>query len=865
MDNSEHPSIDVDDDVVEKLDGGLRRLLRMSDEEVVEAIESAEARLNEDLQRFEDFVDELPSKAADEDGEAIERLRAHYRTGIEADHVLGSVVMHKAKLIPIRVRALVHFTGNREDLVSMGLDVGVQAQDIFTVVGTRAQLAHLATQAATLHVCLPRPLLPTVEKAGAQAEIHAVHSPRYNNPTGYKGKGVIVGIVDSALDVTHHGFRNPSPTGGHGSRVLYYWVRQPDDPKAPGVAPYYFDTDFAKNEALKQGRLYTRQAIDTALALSGGPYGNGVQHISKKPGSNEHGTRVAGIAAGSGHRADWTKTPEHVGAAPQADLVHVYVPESSSFAMSFEDSVLAGIDFIFRAADKHHMPAVVNVSMASQLGPHNGSTLFDKARDNLLNSERGRCIVWAAGNGNDDQGHKTGTVGHGATETLTLTHHKKKNWIFVDLWYSGPELEVQLESEGVASNWCKQGSDEEIPNGLIGGYKVAIRRDTKSGDGLRNVRISAFWLAKFVKPLTIRLRNPSSADEVKFDAWVGISAGYGSLDGATQDELTLSDTACGRSILTVGACQKRLPPSPSKGEAIAAYSGAGPTLDGRIKPEIVTVGGTSALDIETTESDQASGYDGDWGTSMAAPLVTGAAALLFDAYRKYDLTPDTVKALLTQTANRQGLHVNPEEPAYIAKERNQYGYGRLRMIAPIDHIAPLVDVDVWIRTAADDYGTEPFPGNYFWNSPDIKVAVPGTNQEITELKWGESYSVIVTIRNLGNSKAAETHLRLRYTLPGTAPNDWAQARDPSGTALDTHSFSSFTIPAMNQFVITFTWRPLASDIGAPPGTTHFCLLAEADHPLDKLSYPDASTAGHKAWARSIKRTNNVALQNVHIY
>lgn len=865
MANAEQPSIDLDDDVVQKLDGGLRRLLHMSDEEIVEAVESENSRFAEDRRRFEDLVQDLPSNASDEDREAVERLRALYRADLVADHVLGSVVMHKAKLIPIRVRALVLFTGNRDDLVSQGLEIGVQAQDVFSVVGTTAQLAGLAAQAATLRICLPSILLPAVEKAGAQAEIHAVHEPRYNNPNGYQGKGVIVGIVDSALDVTHHGFRDPSPTGSHGSRVLYYWVREPDRANAPGQAPYYLDKAFAKNDALKQGRLYTRQAIDTALTLSGGPYGNGAQQISKKPGAKEHGTLVAGVAAGSGHRADWTKPPEHVGAAPQADLVHVHVPESTSFAMSFEDSVLAGIDFVFRVADKHHMPAVVNVSMASQLGPHNGSTLFDKARDNLLNSHRERCIVWAAGNSNDDKGFKKGTVGHGATETITLTHHMKKNWIFVDLWYSGPELEAQLESEGAASDWCKRGSDEEIPNQLIGGYKVAIRRATKHGGGLRNLRISALWLAKFVKPLTISLRNPASGGDVKYHAWVGISAAYGSLSDATQDEWTLSDTACGRSILTVGAVEKRLPPNPSKGEPIATYSGAGPTLDGRIKPELVAVGGTSSSPIKTSASDQASGYSGDWGTSMAAPLVTGAAALLFDAYRKYSLTPDTVKALLTQTANRQNLHVNPEKNGYVAKERNLYGQGRLRMIAPIDHIAPLVDVDVWIRTAVDDYGTEPYPGNYFWNSPDIKVTVPGTNKEITELKWGETYSVIVTIRNLGNSKAAQTHLRLRYTLPGTAPNEWAQAHNPSGTALDTRSFSSLTIPAMNQFVITFEWQPVASDIGAPPGDTHFCLLAEADHPLDKLSYPDASAAGHKAWARSIKRTNNVALQNLHIY
>ena len=182
------------------------------------------------------------------------------------------------------------------------------------------------------------------------------------------------------------------------------------------------------------------------------------------------------------------------------------------------------------------------------------------------------------------------------------------------------------------------------------------------------------------------------------------------------------------------------------------------------------------------------------------------------------------------------------------------------MIAPIDQVQPPMNVDVWVRTADDDYGLEPYPGGCFCGSPDIRVFQAGTNNQITQLNWGTTYDVKVTVRNLGDSNAVGTTVRLKYTLPWAAPNDWHAAEDASDNALE----ATVDVPALGQVEVPFSWRPQAAEIGAPAADTHFCLLAELNHALDPLVYSAPAAGGGSAWSTNIKGTNNVALRNLHI-
>lgn len=123
---------------------------------------------------------------------------------------------------------------------------------------------------------------------------------------------------------------------------------------------------------------------------------------------------------------------------------------------------------------------------------------------------------------------------------------------------------------------------------------------------------------------------------------------------------TIAPPSTAKNIITVGAINDAT-------GAMCGFSNWGPTDDGRIKPDVVGPG-DSIWSCDDDANDNAPGDINDqyvpmWGTSMAAPAVTGISALLLQTYRDEffgDINsdevplPSTIKALLIHSAEELG-------------------------------------------------------------------------------------------------------------------------------------------------------------------------------------------------------------------
>ena len=202
------------------------------------------------------------------------------------------------------------------------------------------------------------------------------------------------GFVDSGFDVTHPAFRS------------------------------------SDNETLRIARFWNQ--IDNKLLSN-------KENILAEGTDNEeqtHGTHVAGIAGGgyfgtiATSESTTLDTNPYYGVAYDADLVMV--------GSTLEDTdILNGIKYVFNYADSIDKPAVVNISLNTSYGPHDGTSLFDQAIDTMLG--KGKILVGSIGNDAKNKTHASMELNNAETPVLTF---------FKPSGYAANTFEVWGESDG---------------------------------------------------------------------------------------------------------------------------------------------------------------------------------------------------------------------------------------------------------------------------------------------------------------------------------------------------------------------------------------------------------------------------------
>jgi subtilisin family serine protease len=335
------------------------------------------------------------------------------------------------------VRVLMRITGDLPKIVAQGFNVLSEYGPVVAGTLDLADLEKIAALDNVVHIESEK--FHHLQLNVSVPEINA--NQVWTATPGYTGAGVIVGIIDTGIDIFHHCFRKADGT----TRIRFLWD-QSLTPVGTEKPPAGFTS----------GVEYSAADINAALQTPTKPFRHADVH--------GHGTHVAGTAAGNGLQAGGCVSANtYVGVAPDADLIvvkaltppslYAIIPTAAPFTVTVnlpaqwrfdnwvcflpEDDVLQNVPatpgkgqytavagvytfnaqdagkpvlikysssapitvsnmsyldavkYVFQCANTAgpsgaNMPAVVNLSLGGASGPHDGSSAEEIALDYLV-------------------------------------------------------------------------------------------------------------------------------------------------------------------------------------------------------------------------------------------------------------------------------------------------------------------------------------------------------------------------------------------------------------------------------------------------------------------------------------------------
>jgi subtilisin family serine protease len=580
-----------------------------------------------------------------------------------------------------RVGALVELPAGTS-AASLGLDE--VAPGIGRMRVSAAEVVAFGAAHPDLRVEVVPPLHTLLDRASIYIRTEALRT------IGADGTGTLVGIADTGLDVTHPDFRDPKTNK---SRVA--WMLDLSM-KALGLHPE-LEAKYGVKDAQGnlQGAVLTGQDIDDLIAQA-------------KPvpvDRNGHGTHVASIAAGNGGGTRF------IGAAPKAGLVIARISRTDLGSFDGDDA-LRGAAFIFDRADEMKLPVALNYSLGTDFGPHDGTSLWERTLASHVGPAKpGHAFVVAAGNSGsiaEAPIHQSVYVTPGAAVRVPIATSGAKNGA-VQVWVTlrkGADVKVGLD--GPNGTWISPIGDQEEKGYNSGGVNAAVLFGTPSSTvpadshgavvlwrgawptGTYSITLSGSGMAE------LYLYSSGDASLESFTPAyfrAGVREGTVSLPATHPDLITVGCTVSGPDWKAISG-QRIALSAPLLDEAgglrdpsrarrpfeqgeLCYFSAAGPTAAGVPKPDIAAPGAiiVGAMSLQAKPDVQTSVFHTSscppnpdtnqvddrclqvdathavsQGTSMSAPMVAGATALLFQ--RDPTLTQDVVRALLQAGAHK---------------------------------------------------------------------------------------------------------------------------------------------------------------------------------------------------------------------
>jgi Subtilase family len=481
------------------------------------------------------------------------------------------------------------------------------------------------------------------------------------SPTAARGNRSIVAVIDDGCAFAHRHFREAARPNV--SRLFGLWDQgraRVTDQRAPWAVPrgmgYGLELDAKAIRGLMQAASDETGHCNESACYDAAD----IDVPNPITGAYLHGTHVMDLAAGHPNpmqRSQNASQPrDNAGAA---ELLFVQLPSAAVCDSSggwLSVYVLDGLRYVVDRTDASDR-VVVNLSLAAQAGPHDGSSLLERAIDHLLTSERPRNlqIVVAAGNGYNEGGHACIELPAGGSQTLKWSVAEgDATDSFLEVWvpYSAQgqppvDVRISVRAPGGAALFspalrpgqvAAYGSSPERPCALA---LYATQAISGSGRSLFLVSLAptraaqGYSQAAPVGEWEVKLHNAGEAeatvhawierDGERRELWTGLGQPWvGKQSSFTapnaEQRSTMGSLACGAKTVVVGAVDRSNPliqasPFSASGPALPPSQRPGPDLSAPGSDSRRSGGGIVAaqgLGAATTSRS---------GTSMAAPIV----------------------------------------------------------------------------------------------------------------------------------------------------------------------------------------------------------------------------------------------------
>ena len=481
--------------------------------------------------------------------------------------------------------------------------------------------------------------------------------PVQNYPTlQLKGKGILIGFLDSGIDYTNPVFRNLDGT----TRIAAIW----DQTVQSGSPP----------EGFAYGTEFTEEQINEALKEE--------NPLSVVPSSDDtgHGTYTASLAAGSGSPRE-----QFLGAAPEASIAVVKLKQAKQYLRDYyfipdsavcyqETDLMLGLKYLNDLADTLKLPLVVCITVGSSMGGHIGTLPLSYLIEGY-STRANHITVIGTGNEADKRHHYFNTIADMSDrKSVEIRVGENVTGFSLELWTDIPNiLSISILSpsgENTSRIPFRVGASAEVDflferTKVSVDYRLLVEKSTSELIFFRfDAPAPGIWKI-IIEPLTLA--------DGQFHMWLPVTEFLsGEIYFLEPDPYyTLTNPATAESPIIVSYYNGNT-------DALSQASGRGYTRFQQINPNIAAPG------VDVTGALPGGRFSPRTGASVAASITAGAIALMLEWLLSYENVPGIdsyqIKSLLILGT------VRPKTMEYPNRE---WGYGQLNLYNTFETIRQL--------------------------------------------------------------------------------------------------------------------------------------------------------------------------------